>query len=582
MKRLTLLLLCLCCGFLSCNDFKLRRHFEPEVWEQIEEKFLTDQVPTRFYGNILVHITGNPAPEDSAVMARLINEVNGLIEVWNVSLTPTAKTASIIFDINNPEEFGSYNRPRYKDNIIVQTRIVLYLYQPPGSPERAKAIYYYFLRSLAKFRNGYTVSDHPIPGFVFDETNPKNITFHPLDQKVVKALYSKVFEDHQPKFPDPNRYFILVFYFLAFFLFILFLLSMDRLGFFQSHHYRFRPFFLQGLIVIVAVIIYQFTVLAGYHLFGKTQIRNIQEITKTIPLGVIGAFAIVLIVYAIERPLLKGKNNMMLRTVIPFMSMTLAFLLITALTWALSGQKNMQSLSAFIVSQSILTAYYTCIRTFYIYLCIQSQNAVREKDVELARLSELHKQAELRSLQSKINPHFLYNALNSIAGLAATDPGKTEKMALALADFFKYSLNKGQKTMVTLKEEIESVGTYLCIEKVRFGERLDYSVDLPKELENIRIPQFIIQPVVENAMKHGISKLPGGGRLKVEIKQRNNQLEIRIFDNGPDFPDELVSGYGIQSIQDKLQLLYQGKAFLKWENGAGKHFQIVLPLETKN
>ena len=208
-----------------------------------------------------------------------------------------------------------------------------------------------------------------------------------------------------------------------------------------------------------------------------------------------------------------------------------------------------------------------------------SDNQIKKKDLELARLSELHKQAELRSLQSKINPHFLYNSLNSIAGLASSDPVKTEKMALALSDFFKYSLNKEQKEMVSLKEEIESIETYLSIEKVRFDNRLSYAIVLPKELENIEIPQFIIQPVVENAMKHGISKRVNEGILKVEICRNHNQLEIRIFDNGPDFPDEPVSGYGIQSIQEKLQIIYQDKAYLKWENGTNKHMLIVLPIK---
>jgi len=216
-------------------------------------------------------------------------------------------------------------------------------------------------------------------------------------------------------------------------------------------------------------------------------------------------------------------------------------------------------------------------RAFYIYTNRASDNIIRQKDVELARLSELQKQAELQSLQSKINPHFLYNSLNSIASLAATDARKTEQMALALSDFFKYSINKEDNQMATLKDEIHSVETYLTIEKVRFDDRLDYTVNLPEELEDRLIPRFVIQPLVENAVKHGTSQVTGQGKISIEIRLNGTQLEIRIFDNGPGFPNEPISGYGLQSIQEKIHLIYGKKAYLAWENGDEKHVLISLP-----
>jgi len=207
----------------------------------------------------------------------------------------------------------------------------------------------------------------------------------------------------------------------------------------------------------------------------------------------------------------------------------------------------------------------------------QSESVILAKDVELAQMGELQKQAELQSLRAKINPHFLYNALNSIASLATTDARKTEQMALALSDFFKYAINREQKQLNSLSEELNATRTYLEIEKVRFGNRLNFEIDCEPELRDIQIPQLLIQPLVENSIKHGLSQITENGMIRIAITNEGNQLNIRVYDNGPAFPDGPLSGFGIQNTQERIVLLYGSKATINWNNQPEKYIELSLP-----
>ena len=192
-------------------------------------------------------------------------------------------------------------------------------------------------------------------------------------------------------------------------------------------------------------------------------------------------------------------------------------------------------------------------------------------------MGELHKQAELQSLRAKINPHFLYNALNSIASLATTDARKTEQMALGLSDFFKYAINREQKQLNSLSEELSAIRTYLEIEKVRFGDRLNFEIDCNPELLDIQIPQLLIQPLVENAIKHGLSQITENGMIRIVITKEDHQLNIRVYDNGQPFPDGPLSGFGIQNTQERIALLYDSKASINWNNVPEKYIELSLP-----
>jgi len=216
------------------------------------------------------------------------------------------------------------------------------------------------------------------------------------------------------------------------------------------------------------------------------------------------------------------------------------------------------------------------IRALISFFILKEKELKIENEVKLANLRELKSKAELNALHSKINPHFLYNALNSIAGLAKTDAEKTEQMALSLSKLFRYSINKAQSDWSNISDEIEMVRIYLDIEKVRFDDRLEFTIDSPDELKSEKVPRFIIQPLVENAVKHGVSKLVTKGKIAVSVIRNEKWIEITVADNGPDFPRELAPGFGLQSIYDKLEIMYADRFEMHFINTPEKHILIKI------
>jgi two-component system, LytTR family, sensor kinase len=215
----------------------------------------------------------------------------------------------------------------------------------------------------------------------------------------------------------------------------------------------------------------------------------------------------------------------------------------------------------------------------YFYRLQQATMIARlhEKEFDLVKAKQLITQAELQTLQSKINPHFLYNSLNSIAGLIREDADKAEDMTLKLSRLFRYSINSPQENMATITEEMEIVNTYLDIEKIRFGDRLSFSQEVDESIKNNQIPRFLIQPLVENALKHGLSNMAKNGKLKIGIKKDSNNIAIAITDNGKPFPSELNVGYGLQSTYDKLALLYDEHYQVQISNTPEKQIRILIP-----
>ena len=201
-----------------------------------------------------------------------------------------------------------------------------------------------------------------------------------------------------------------------------------------------------------------------------------------------------------------------------------------------------------------------------------------EQEYEILQMNDLKTKAELSALEAKINPHFLYNSLNSIAALVHENPDKAEHMVMNLSKFYRYSTGRNNEYFDTLNNELEIVKTYLEVEKVRFDERLNYQVIFQDEkLGNCQIPRFLIQPIVENAIKHGISKIAANGIVKIDISEEKNNLIIKIHDNGVPFPDDIFSGYGLKSIQDKLRLLSGERASMSIVNEPQKAVILSLP-----
>ena len=216
------------------------------------------------------------------------------------------------------------------------------------------------------------------------------------------------------------------------------------------------------------------------------------------------------------------------------------------------------------------------------YLDLQRKRKFDEKELELSQLRELKAKAELDALHSKVNPHFLYNALNSIADLSITDGKKARKMTIALADLFRYSINYSDHNYSTVKEEVEMAEVYLQIEKIRFEDQLNYSIQVGEEINHYLVPRFVLQPVVENAVKHGLKITGKMTEINIEVNKYKEGLRIVVADNGPAFPEELSPGYGVKSMYDKLDLLFPDNYDIQFNNQPRKQVSIYIHKLMKN
>ena len=189
---------------------------------------------------------------------------------------------------------------------------------------------------------------------------------------------------------------------------------------------------------------------------------------------------------------------------------------------------------------------------------LEGANRQRERAVQLAT------QARLSSLESRIHPHFLFNALNSISSLVREDPDRAERLIERMASLLRFSLDSNQLGFVTLAQEIEIVRGYLEIEKARFGERLQYSISIRDDAGAQRVPPLSIQTLVENSVKYAVAPRREGGTVCVTARIEGNALEVQIQDDGPGVDlSSAPPGHGLDLLQSRLQVLYEGAASLR-------------------
>jgi two-component system, LytTR family, sensor kinase len=191
-------------------------------------------------------------------------------------------------------------------------------------------------------------------------------------------------------------------------------------------------------------------------------------------------------------------------------------------------------------------------------------------------------QAELKALQSQINPHFLFNALNTLYGVIPREARGARETVLNLADIFRYFLNAG-KTYLPLGKELKIIRAYLDIEHLRLGDRLQTEVVAPEDLLETPIPVLSIQPLVENAIKHGVARKPGGGKVRLEVTRENGVVRVAVSDTGGGFDaasETQGHGLGLANVEQRLKLCYGpdfGLTIRSSESGSEVSFAIPAP-----
>lgn len=222
---------------------------------------------------------------------------------------------------------------------------------------------------------------------------------------------------------------------------------------------------------------------------------------------------------------------------------------------------------------------YFLLTSFY-YIVIY-YSGFQERKIKETELKNLISEAELKNLKFQINPHFIFNSLNSMSALTEIDPKRAKQMILKLADFLRYILATNDKQKNSLTEELKNIRLYLDIEKIRFEEKFEYEENIDTRCAGIQIPSMILQPLFENAIKHAVYETLDKVIIKLNCEQQDSFLKISLENN---FDGESVrkgTGVGLKNISDRLKLIYQRDNLMEIKKES-HHFKVTIyfPLDS--
>jgi signal transduction histidine kinase len=208
----------------------------------------------------------------------------------------------------------------------------------------------------------------------------------------------------------------------------------------------------------------------------------------------------------------------------------------------------------------------------------EQQQRQREREQQLRLLAS---RAELKALRAQINPHFLFNALNAIAGFIPSQPDLADQAIEQLAEVFRYTLRKSEKEWARVDEEAEFAAAYLRLEQARFGDRLQVSLAIDPEAGSVAVPAMCVQPLIENAVKHGASAAETRGEVGLRIRANGEMVSIEVSDNGPGFPAGFSlsgsGGHGLRNVAERIKGYYGDSARLFWESGKPTRVVLEIP-----
>jgi len=231
-----------------------------------------------------------------------------------------------------------------------------------------------------------------------------------------------------------------------------------------------------------------------------------------------------------------------------------------------------------------LFAHATPVLTVFVALTFMLSTALHYAYLEIEssrRAESLAREAQLKALKAQINPHFLFNSLNSISALTSLDPARAREMCIGLADFLRASLRLGERDTVPFSEELALTNMYLGVEQARFGKRLRLVRDIDPACNTCEIPALLIQPLVENAVKHGIAMMAEGGEIVISGRRDRDQVRFSVanpFD--PEAPVQDRNGIGLRNVRARLEARY-GSAAKMQIDATERHYQVTLTFPNK-
>jgi signal transduction histidine kinase len=215
------------------------------------------------------------------------------------------------------------------------------------------------------------------------------------------------------------------------------------------------------------------------------------------------------------------------------------------------------------------------------WMAWRQRQLARWRELQAAYLAAELSASRLQSLGMELRPHFLFNTLNAITGMVWADQATAERMILQLSELLRRTLEAGQSPTSSLREERDVLELYLAIQRIRFGERLRIAVDMPEDTLDAEVPRFLLQPLVENAFQHGLSRQPGEVRLEVVARREGDRLALRVLDDGVGLPADgtVTESTGVGNTRRRLSTLYGASAVLGLHarEGRGAESRVELP-----
>jgi two-component system, LytTR family, sensor kinase len=295
----------------------------------------------------------------------------------------------------------------------------------------------------------------------------------------------------------------------------------------------------------------------------------------------------------IYRSIIRKKDwlSLPLRQIIPrvLLSSVIIGILIVVLIYGVNLFTGMYHFSKLRVGGFIFSSFNLSIVVLVwglIYFSVHYFENYKKAEIESLIWEAAVKDFELKTLKSQLNPHFMFNALNSIRALVQEDPDSAQTAVTKLSNILRYSLRIERIETVSLDDEMLTVSDYLALETIRFEERLRYKIKLDPASKNVEIPPMMIQTLVENGIKHGISKRREGGEIIITSDVTDSKLKIQIRNSGQIDPDSLqhAKGFGISNTKHRLSLLYGEKAVFTIKNYSANEViaELVIPIGGSN
>lgn len=208
----------------------------------------------------------------------------------------------------------------------------------------------------------------------------------------------------------------------------------------------------------------------------------------------------------------------------------------------------------------------------------QTDAQLQEEQIRRLTLEKKTLETRLKMLQAQIEPHFLFNTLSNVLSLIESDPGRGRAMLENLTSYLRSSLARTRDRRTTLGEELDLVRAYLDIYRIRMGDRLHYTIELPETLREVPFPPLLVQPLVENALRHGLEPRIEGGEVRIRVRERNGGYTIEVADTGAGFSVAAADGLGLANVRERLETLYEGKARLFLEDNRPTGLKVTLEI----